>query len=42
VPTITGIEPGAGFFDFSSEQAEENKVKRSNPKILLKTLVKRD
>jgi hypothetical protein len=31
--TVTGIEAAAGFFDFSSEQPEENKAKRSNPKI---------
>jgi hypothetical protein len=35
------MEAAAGFFDFS-EQAEENKAKRSNPKIPPKTLVKRD
>jgi len=30
---VTGIEAATGFFDFSSEQPEENKAKRSNAKI---------
>jgi hypothetical protein len=31
--TVTGIGGETGFFDFSLEQAEEKKVKNSNPKI---------
>jgi hypothetical protein len=36
VLTVTGIGAETGFFDFSSEQPEENIAKSSNPKIPVK------